>query len=163
MIPDLQKELERLKVERDDMHERNRCVLTAKAERFSLRSATKLPIEPPDDEVKGKLPSSRSSTDRESDAAQSPPEHSSNDHDKSGSGDKSRSRNRTRGNRSHPPGFKELCGRVEKFSGKTGDCDFELCMVLKKLPRIVAGMTTNGYSGSHGLSQALPRPLDTEH
>ena len=26
----------------------------------------------------------------------------------------------------HPPGFKELCSRVEKFSGLTSDCDFEL-------------------------------------
>lgn len=26
----------------------------------------------------------------------------------------------------HPPGFKELCSQVEKFSGQTGDCDFEL-------------------------------------
>ena len=74
MIADLQKELERLRVERDDMHKQNCCVLTAKVERFSLLSATKLPIEPPDDEVKGKLPSSQSSTDRESDAAQSLPE-----------------------------------------------------------------------------------------
>ena len=44
-IADLQKELERLRVERDDMHERNRHVLTAKAEPVSLLSATKLPID----------------------------------------------------------------------------------------------------------------------
>jgi len=25
-----------------------------------------------------------------------------------------------------PPGFKELCSQVEKFSGRTGDCDVEL-------------------------------------
>ena len=112
-IADLQKELERIRVERDDMHERNRRVLTAKAEPVSLLSATKLPIEPPDDEVNSKLPRSRSSTDRKSDVAQSPPEHSSDNHDESGSGDESRSRNRARGNRPHPPGFKELCSRVD--------------------------------------------------
>ena len=127
-IADLQKEVERLKVERDDMHERNGRVLTAKAEPVSLLSATKLSSELDDDEVKSKLPRSRSSTDRESDAAQSLPEHSSDDHDESGSGDESRSRNRARGNRPHPPGFKELCSRVEKFSGRIIDCDFELYM-----------------------------------
>ena len=69
MIADLQKELERLRVERDDMHEQNCCVLTAKVEPVSLLSATKLSIELDDDEVKSKLPRSQSSTDRESDAA----------------------------------------------------------------------------------------------
>ena len=34
---------------------------------------------------------------------------------------------------------------------------------LKKLPGTVAGMITNGHSGSHGLLQALPRPLGIEH
>ena len=58
-----------------------------KVEPVSLLSATKLPIEPADDEVKSKLPRSQSSMDQESDAAQSPPEHSSDDHDESGSGD----------------------------------------------------------------------------
>ena len=111
-IADLQKEVERLKVERGDMHERNSRVLTAKAEPVSLLSATKLSIELDDDEVKSKLPRSQSSTDRESDAAQSLPEHSPDDHDENGSGDESRSRNRARGNRPHPPGFKELCSRV---------------------------------------------------
>ena len=24
----------------------------------------------------------------------------------------------------HPPGFKELCSRVEKISGRTGDCNW---------------------------------------
>ena len=62
-IADLQKQVERLKVERDDMHERNSRVLTAKAEPVSLLSATKLSIELDDDEVKSKLPRSRSSTD----------------------------------------------------------------------------------------------------
>ena len=51
------------------MHERNSRVLTAKAEPVTLLSATKLSIELDDDEVKSKLPRSRSSTDRESDAA----------------------------------------------------------------------------------------------
>ena len=113
MIAKLQKELERLRVERDDMYKRNHRVLSAKVEPVSLLSATKLPIEPADDEVKSKLPRSRSSTDRESDAAQSTPQHFSDDHDESASGDESRSRNRARDNRPHPPGFKELCSRVE--------------------------------------------------
>ena len=76
--------------------------------------------------MKSKLPRSQSSMDWESDAAQSPPKHSSDGHDESGSGDESRSRNHTRGNRPHPPAFKELCNRVEKFNERTGDCDFEL-------------------------------------
>ena len=127
-IADLQKELERIRVEWDDMHEQNSCVLTAKAEPVSLLSATRLSTEPADDEVKSKLPRSWSSTDRESNTAQSLPEHSPDDHDDSGSGDESRSRNRTRGNRPHSPGFKELCTRVEKLSGRNDVCDFKLCL-----------------------------------
>ena len=26
----------------------------------------------------------------------------------------------------HPPGFKELCDQMDEFSGRTGDCHFEL-------------------------------------
>ena len=34
---------------------------------------------------------------------------------------------------------------------------------LKKLPGTVAGITTNGHSGSHRFLQALPRLLGIEH
>ena len=50
MVADLQKELEQLRVEQGDMHERNHCVLIAKAEPVSLLSAAKLSVEA-DDEV----------------------------------------------------------------------------------------------------------------
>ena len=93
VVLDLQKELEQLRVEQSDMHERNHRVLITKAEPVSLLSVTKPSIKA-DDEVKRKLQRSQSSMGWESDAAQSPPEHSSDDHDESGSGDESRSRNR---------------------------------------------------------------------
>ena len=146
------------------MHERNCRVLTAKAESVSLLSATKLPIKLANDKVKSKLPWSQSCMDRESNAAQSLPEHSWDDHDESGSGDESCLRNRARSNRPHSPGFKKRCSRVKKFSGRTGDCNLNYGLkILKKLPGTVAGMTTNGHRVSHGLLQALPRPLGTEH
>lgn len=68
MVVDLQKELEQLRVKWDNMQEWNRRVLTAKAELVSQLSAMKLPIEA-NDKVKSKLPRSRSSADRKSDAA----------------------------------------------------------------------------------------------
>ena len=68
MVVDLQKELEQLRIKWDNMQEWNRRVLTAKAELVSQLSAMKLPIEA-NDKVKSKLPRSRSSADRKSDAA----------------------------------------------------------------------------------------------
>ena len=123
-VADLQEELERLRVEQDNMHEQTDCMSTERVEPISLISASKLPVKV-EDEVKSKLPKSQSSAEK-SETAQSLPEQSSDDHDESGSGDDSHSRNCTRGNCPHLPGFKELCSRTEKFSGRTGDCDFEL-------------------------------------
>jgi len=53
-------------------------------------------------------------------------EQSSEEQEGDGSHEESRTRWYRNSNQPLPPGFKELCSRVEKFSGKTGDCDFKL-------------------------------------
>ena len=54
----------------------------------------------------------------ESDAAQSPSEHSFDDHDESGSGDESHLRNYARGNHPHPPVFKKFVTEWQSLMGE---------------------------------------------
>jgi len=63
---------------------------------------------------------------------------------------------RRRANDPHPPGFRSLSGRIEKFSGCQGDADFEL-WVMEPQPT-VAGMIYSVPNGSRGFLVDLPRP-----
>ena len=51
----------------------------------------------------------------------------------------------------HPPGFCSLASRVDEFSGKRGDDNFEICCwILLRQPMTVGGVISNVLIGSRG-------------
>ena len=130
-VASLQAEIQKLRVEKDNMNERLLTMATIEpTSRLSAEPRTLTSRDEVESNVKNTPAVTGSSVEElqrdpsQSDSSSSS-EQSSDEQPSTESRDESRLGRRA-SCRPHPPGFKELSGRVEKFSGRTGDCDFEL-------------------------------------
>ena len=91
----------------------------------------------------------RESSHSEHESIRGPP---SSSHSSSSEGEEQTSTPPRRGQTKdpHPPGFRHLVSRVEKFSGQQDSDDFELWLMDFNETGTVAGLTNNVLGGSHG-------------
>ena len=130
-VADLRKELDKVRIERNNLNEQVWQMRAVKEETSGLLNASERLVTQSVEATNMPL-NMRSRADKSTrhddllSGSGSSVEHSSEDHDASKEEPRKLCTNRRVRSGPHPPGFKELCGRVEKFSSRTGNCDFEL-------------------------------------
>ena len=128
MVATLTQELEKLRYEKDALHERLFQCLSAKVEPVSSATPRK---DVASVEVKSKLETTSHTSDPVDDHTSS--SSTSDDHESDDDREEDRSTLGRRGRGSsrnargpHPQGFKEMRSRIQNFSGKRGEDDFQL-------------------------------------